>query len=147
MVRGKGGWYGQSGKRRMVPLTPRARQLLEVHFSTNDRIGFSTRTAQRIVKRVANQAMITKSVTPHVLRHTFAVNCVKRGVTSDDCMKLVNWAFNNGYYERITTDMVDCVCDAVNEIPHVGDHSIAEKSVEDALFDKITNRLKNNLNK
>jgi integrase/recombinase XerD len=68
-VWGKGGWYGSRGKRRVVPLTARARRLLELHFCTNEAVGFSRRTAQRIVKRVANRAMITRPVTPHVLRH------------------------------------------------------------------------------
>lgn len=73
----------------MVPPTAWARQLLEVHFSTNCSIGFSTRTAQRIVKKVANRAMITKPVTPHVLRHTFAVNCVKKGVSTASLKKIL----------------------------------------------------------
>jgi len=69
VVWGKGGWYGSRGKRRIVPLTARAKTLLEMHFATNEAMGFSTRTAQRIVKRVANRAMITKPVSPHVMRH------------------------------------------------------------------------------
>jgi len=36
-------------------------------------------SAQRLVNRVTDWAMLTKPVTPHVLRHTFAVNCVQRG--------------------------------------------------------------------
>jgi len=58
------------------------RRLLGVRFCTNEGIGFSKRTAQRLVKRVANRAMITKPVTPHVLRHRFAVHCVKNGVST-----------------------------------------------------------------
>jgi len=45
------------------------KKLLELHFCTNEGIGFTKRTAQRVVKRVANQALITKPVTPHTLRH------------------------------------------------------------------------------
>jgi integrase len=55
VVWGKGGWYGHKGKRRVVPLTARARRLLEVHFCTNEGIGLSKRTAQRLVKRVAKR--------------------------------------------------------------------------------------------
>ena len=89
VVWGKGGWYGQRGKRRVVPLTARSRRLLELHFTTNDSIGFTKRTAQRVVIRVANRALITKPVTPHVLRHTFAVNCVKKGVSTASLKKLL----------------------------------------------------------
>jgi integrase len=52
-----------------VPLTSRAKRLLELHFCTNESIGFTKRTAQRVVKRVANRAMISKPVTPHTMRH------------------------------------------------------------------------------
>jgi integrase/recombinase XerD len=111
VVWGKGGWYGSKGKRRVVPLTARAKRLLEVHFATNEGMGFSTRTAQRIVRRVANRAMISKPVTPHVLRHTFAVNCVKRGVSTASLKKLL------GHDRLETTEIYLNICpeDALNE--------------------------------
>lgn len=103
-VSGKGGWYGQRGKRRVVPLTARARRLLEMHFCTNDAIGFTKRTAQRIVKRVANRAAITKPVTPHILRHTFAVNCVKKGVSTASLKKIL------GHDRLETTEIYLNIC-------------------------------------
>jgi integrase/recombinase XerD len=42
----------------------------------------STRTIQRILTRVAGRAGITKRVTPHTLRHTFAVRCVQKGIST-----------------------------------------------------------------
>ena len=89
VVWGKGGPFGKQSKRRVVPMTDRARKLLEMHFITNDRIGLSVRKAQRIVKRVADRAMITKPVSPHVLRHTFAVNCVQRGISTASLKKIL----------------------------------------------------------
>ena len=111
IVWGKGGWYGHKGKRRVVPLTARARRLLEVHFCTNEGIGLSKRTAQRLVKRVANQAMITKPVTPHILRHSFAVNCVKRGVSTASLKKIL------GHDRLETTEIYLNICpeDALGE--------------------------------
>ena len=111
VVWGKGGWYGRRGKRRMVPLTGRSKRLLEIHFSTNDCIGFSTRTAQRAVSRVANRAIITKPVTPHVLRHSFAVNCVKKGVSTASLKKIL------GHDRLETTEIYLNICpeDALNE--------------------------------
>ena len=55
---------------------------MEHHFAENNDIGMSKRTIARIVKRVANKAAISKPVTPHVLRHTFAVNCIKKGIST-----------------------------------------------------------------
>ena len=52
-------------------------------------MGITVRMAQRVVKRVADRAMITKPVTPHVLRHTFAVNCVQRGVSTASLKKIL----------------------------------------------------------
>jgi integrase/recombinase XerD len=111
VVWGKGGWYGHRGKRRVVPLTARARRLLEVHFATNEGIGFSAKTAQRIVKRAANRAMITKPVTPHSLRHSFAVNCVKKGLSTASLKKIL------GHDRLETTEIYLNICpeDALGE--------------------------------
>lgn len=79
---GKRGPRAKKPKRRVIPLTDRARKLLEIHFASQNKIGFSGRTVQRIVDRIANRAMITKRVTPHVLRHTFAVRCIQKGIST-----------------------------------------------------------------
>ncbi len=89
VVFGKGGPFGSKKKRRVVPLTPRVKKLLEIHMATREDVGLTVRTVQRIVKTVANRAAVTKPVTPHVLRHTFAVNCVKRGVSTASLKKLL----------------------------------------------------------
>jgi len=39
------------------------------------------RTVQRLLKRVANRAAISRPVTPHILRHTFAVAAVQKGIS------------------------------------------------------------------
>jgi len=89
VVFGKSGPFGTAKKRRVVPLTPRVKRLLEIELATRDGLGLSVRTAQRIVKAVANRAGITRPVTPHVLRHTFAVNCVKRGLSTASLKKIL----------------------------------------------------------
>jgi integrase/recombinase XerD len=68
-------------KVRVVPLSKRVVALLEPHFALHDEIPFTERTVQRIVKRVANKAGITAEVTPHVLRHTCAVNMIQKGIS------------------------------------------------------------------
>ena len=62
-VKGKGGPYGKKTTVRVVPMSRRVRTLLEHHFALRKAF---------LVKNIANRAGITKDVTPHVLRHTFA---------------------------------------------------------------------------
>ena len=111
VVWGKGGPYGRRSKRRMVPLTARAKRLLELHFFSRETIGISKRTAQRIIKQVANRAMITRPVSPHVLRHTFAVNCVRKGVSTASLKKIL------GHDHLATTEIYLNICprDALSE--------------------------------
>lgn len=82
MIYGKGGPYGKLSKRRVVRLTPRVQPLLENHLSMYENIGIGVRTIQRLVKDVANRAHIRRPVTPHVLRHTFAITCIQKGIST-----------------------------------------------------------------
>ena len=89
IIFGKGGIYGKKSKRRVLPMTERVRLLLERHFAFENELGTSTRTIQRLVKAVANRAGISKPTSPHVLRHTFAVSCVKKGISTPALMRLL----------------------------------------------------------
>jgi len=82
VIYGKGGPYGKKTKRRIIPMTDRVRRLIEYHFAENNNIGMSKRTIERTVKNVADKAGVAKKVSPHVLRHTFAVNCIKKGIST-----------------------------------------------------------------
>lgn len=99
VIFGKGGPYGKKSKRRVIPMTERVRVLLERHFAVEDMLGFSKRTAQREVKRIANRAGITKPCTAHVLRHTFAVTCLRRGMSIVTVKELLG-------HDRIETTMI-----------------------------------------
>ena len=81
-VYGKGGPYGKKTKRRIVPLTERAFTVLSHYFSLNDTFGYSVRGIQKLVRRVSNRAGISQKVSPHVLRHTFASTCIKKGLNT-----------------------------------------------------------------
>lgn len=95
-VRGKGGPFGKQTKLRIVPMTDRAHRLIEHHYTIEDEFPIGRRHAERIVKAVANRARISRPVTPHVLRHTFSVNCLKRGIGLRTLQYLLG-------HDRITT--------------------------------------------
>ena len=82
VIYGKGGPYGKKTKRRIIPMTDRVRRLIEYHFAENNNTGMSKRTIERIIKKMADKAGIAKNVSPHVLRHTFSVNCIEKGIST-----------------------------------------------------------------
>ncbi len=88
--------YGKKTKRRIIPTTERVRRLMEYHFAENNNTGMVKRTVARIVKKVAGKAGISKPVSPHVLRHTFSVNCIKKGISTRALQTLLG-------HDRLTT--------------------------------------------
>ena len=96
MVYGKGGPYGSQTKRRIIPLSPRVQPLLEGHFALHDTLGMAPRTIQILVKRMANRARISRPVTPHVLRHTFSVTAIQKGISLPALQRLLG-------HDRLTT--------------------------------------------
>lgn len=96
MIYGKGGPYGTKSKRRIIPLSSRVQPLIEGHLALHDRFGMSSRTIQRLIKLIANRANISRPVTPHVLRHTFAVTAVQKGISLPSLQRLLG-------HDRLTT--------------------------------------------
>jgi len=89
MIYGKGGPYGTKSKRRVIPLRARVQPLLEGHFALHDELGMSVRTVQRVVRVIANRAQVSRKVTPHVLRHTFSVTAVQKGISLPALQRLL----------------------------------------------------------
>jgi integrase/recombinase XerD len=96
MIYGKGGPYGTRSKRRIIPLSARIQPLIEGHLALHGNLGRTSRTIQRLIKEVANRAAISRPVSPHVLRHTFAVTAVQKGLSLPALQKLLG-------HDRLTT--------------------------------------------
>lgn len=96
MIYGKGGAYGTKSKRRIIPISSRVQPLIEGHLALHDRFGMSSRTIQRLIRQVANRAKISRPVSPHVLRHTFAGTAVQKGLSLPALQKLLG-------HDRLTT--------------------------------------------
>jgi integrase/recombinase XerD len=89
MAYGKGGPYGTKSKRRVIPLSARVQPLIEGHFALHDEFGIGVRTIQRVVRAIANRASISRPVSPHVLRHTFSVTAVQKGISLPALQRLL----------------------------------------------------------
>jgi integrase/recombinase XerD len=95
-IYGKGGPYGSHSKRRIIPFSARLQPLIAHHFALHDSVGLTPRAMQLLVKRVANHARIGRPVTPHVLRHTFAVTAIQKGISLPALQRLLG-------HDRLTT--------------------------------------------
>ncbi len=71
---------GKGGVTREVPLSDRARKLLEIQFAVSQKMPIKPRAAEYRVQRIAERGGITAPVMPHVLRHTFACTALQKGV-------------------------------------------------------------------
>ncbi len=88
-IYGKGGPYGIASKRRIVPMTARVQALLEPYIAVHERFGKGVRMIQRTVIKVSNRASITRKMSPHVLRHTFACTALQKGVSLAALQKIL----------------------------------------------------------
>jgi integrase/recombinase XerD len=62
-------------------MSKRIQPLMEHYFAIHERWFIGPRQVQKIVKRLANRAIITQDVTSHVLRHTFATLALHKNIS------------------------------------------------------------------
>lgn len=70
---------GKGNKRRVIPMSKATRFYLSEYFKDHYNMKHCPRWIQIILKRIAEKAGIKKKVSPHVLRHTFAVRYLHKG--------------------------------------------------------------------
>ena len=90
---------GKGGKVRTVPLTRHAAELLAAILTGRDAMPLRPRTVQRLLERTANRAGILERVFPHLLRHTFAVESLRRGISTPALQRVLGHA-RLAYTER-----------------------------------------------
>lgn len=83
--------HGKGQKERLAPLSPRLLQVLRDYWreyrpatwlfpSVKPSLALTASAVQRICKRTARRAGLTKRVHPHTLRHSFATHLLEAGV-------------------------------------------------------------------
>jgi integrase/recombinase XerD len=70
-------------------MSPRVRTLREHHFALEKAFPVQVRRAQDIVKAVADRAAITRDVSPHIWRHTFATMALQKGISLPTVQKIL----------------------------------------------------------
>jgi integrase/recombinase XerD len=98
-ITGKGGPHGKKSKKRVVPMSKRVQTLLEHYFAINNQWPVGARQVQKIVKQVANRARLTQTITPHILRHTFATLALQKGISLAAVQKILG-------HDRLTTTAI-----------------------------------------
>ena len=81
--------YGKKTKKRVVPMSTRVQSLLGHYFAINNKFPVGARQVQKIVKEIANKAKISTTVTPHILRHTFATLALQKNISSGALKKIL----------------------------------------------------------
>ncbi len=114
---------GKGGKDRVVPVDDMTLDIIEMYIGdakegvliTSNTTGkqISTRQVERIVDKYARQVGISQKVYPHMLRHSFAVHCLKAGMNLRTVQKML------GHSSLTTTQVyLDLTSDDVKEDYH-----------------------------
>jgi integrase/recombinase XerD len=74
-------------------------------FEGQDGAEYSARSIQAVVKQLAEKARITKPVTPHILRHSFAIHLIEKGTDIRYVQELL------GHHSIKTTELYTRITD------------------------------------
>jgi integrase/recombinase XerD len=99
LISGKGGIHGKKSKKRVVPISTRVQVLFDHYFALHNSWFIGVRQVQKIIKKIANKAKISKPISPHVLRHTFATLALQKGISLAAVQKILG-------HDRLTTTAI-----------------------------------------
>ncbi len=109
---------GKGGKERVVPIGSKALEALRAYgsesgmkgplFKNRDGDRLTSRSVERIVKRMAIKAGLGSDVTPHVLRHSFATHLLEGGADLRTVQELLGHSSltTTQIYTKITLDRI-----------------------------------------
>ncbi|MFP3872697.1 MAG: site-specific tyrosine recombinase/integron integrase [Candidatus Aenigmatarchaeota archaeon] len=89
---------GKGDKDRIVPIDDETLDLIQLYKKDAEEgvlilsqrgEALSTRQVERLVKKYADKTDIKKNVYPHMLRHSFAVHCLKSGMNLRSVQKML----------------------------------------------------------
>ena len=80
-------------------MSKRVQTLFEHYFAINNFWPVGIRRGQLIVKQIANKAKLSKNITPHILRHTFATLALQKGISLPAVQKILG-------HDRLSTTSI-----------------------------------------
>lgn len=125
--------HGKGRKQRLVPLTKRLDAILRAYwrqerppapwmFASNTGYHMSTKTARSALHRATHSAGISKHVTPHVLRHSFATHLLDNGTQLRIIQALLGHKSikTTTRYTQVSTALLAKASSPLEQLPKIG---------------------------
>lgn len=95
-------WIKKYEQEVRTPLIARKEVETSCLFLNNRGTGITRQAVWQIIKRYCNAASIKKDVTPHTLRHTFAVHLLENGADLQVVQEILGYTDSNALYNQVS---------------------------------------------